>query len=82
MKGFGKVLGKSILKGLKITGKVAGSAALVAGLGALADPAALGALVALGPYGPLAVIGINFVANTVLDAYKHRGKADEEEGDE
>lgn len=68
-----KVLGKSIWKGLKDTGRLVGSAALVAGLGVASDPTAMAAAwAALGPSAPIAVMVINFAARTALDAYKHR----------
>jgi hypothetical protein len=75
--GFPKVLGKSVWKAFKSTGRVVGSAAAVAGLVVLSDPEALTPVwVAVGPWGPLAVIGVNFIAKAALDAYKHRNDSD------
>jgi len=71
-----KVIGKSLFKALKDTGRVAGSAAAVAGLLVLADPVQMAAAWAvIGPAAPFAVLAINFGARAGLDALKHRDKA-------
>lgn len=64
---------RSIGKGLKATGILAGSAAVLAAGTALASPEAIGAL--FGPGGAIAVVVINLVGRTIQDAMKHRDAA-------
>ena len=64
---------KSVGKAFKAVGLVAGSAAGVAGLAYLSNPAALAPILALGPAGPVLALAVQAVATVGLDYLKHRG---------
>ena len=70
-----KRLGRSFGKALKQVGITVGGAALVAGVAVLNEPAAGAPLLALGPYGLAALLILQAIGATGLDAFKHRNDA-------
>lgn len=73
--GFGKVVGRSILKALKQTGITIGAVGATAVGLALANPEALTPLLAVvGPFAPLVLIAASVGGQAVVDAVKHRDK--------
>lgn len=65
---------RSLVKALRDVGIIVGSAAATAGLVSVQSPEALAPLVALGPYGALAVVLVPILAKTLQDKLKHAKK--------
>lgn len=70
---YGTVIKKSLWKAFKRTGTTVGMALAVALVAVLEDPATAVPLAQeLGPWGPLAAIGMSLTAQAIADAIKHR----------
>jgi hypothetical protein len=73
--GFGKVLGKSVLKALKNTGITVGTIGVVAVGTALQNPELLAPIWAsTGPVAPIALFVLSIGGQAIVDAVKHRDK--------